>query len=586
MRIRFGALAVLLTVSACNGFVDEPAGSGGEPDEEAFSTGDSAVGEVFRVPANPLNVSLELASSSVTQTIGPDGGVIEVPLADGRVHSVEFEPATFLIDTEIVATLITGASGADGVDIETGLQLEPHGTVLANPATVSLELADPASSDLWAFSTLANGEQFYPTIGFAEGGRLEIPIIGFSSYEAGRATAEAVNSQLERSPVTSAGRRALGEMAVIFNQNPGMAIPEGLPDRVWDLLESWWENGIEPLAEEAVEDDVALMKLLYEAAWHNGVTQLLGTAEDSGMQRFADVAAFPIDRAIDRAIGRCKEEHRLGEIGYVLELEATRQLLGFAAEALDTDSIIAACARFRLVVESTITQEGSAQGVENESTSLVVGEIDPLYPLGALDPVLRSGFEFSIVGTGPLVYQVAEGTSSAEVGNGTCKATYTGGIDSEMMAVLQAVGQRPRRYGPWDVPEIYGKVEPPPDPLEPAETKLALDPGDPVEKATGSCPGFGESAVESATWDTLFAIRHVFDMVQGEDWAAVFGTTIDPEAILPEQTGFVLELDQFGGGRIYATGTWEGCDGGTATGGVSGETCERTFITLYHEPSP
>ena len=364
---------------------------------------------------------------------------------------------------------------------------------------------------------------------------------------------------------------------------------QGLPwDVILELREEWLEEGIRPLSEQAMSDDIAFLEFEYEVGLLtnlNAQLLLLGAPVGEGFfAEFVDLVGPPMESAMERALARCKTEHRLGELAYAAELEARLQLIGYPTRAVDFDSIVAGCARFRLVFESTITQEGTAEGVENRSTSFVVGEIDPLYPLEAATHILSSGPDLSLVGAGPLEYRVAEGTSTAELPGGTCEATYVSGVDSEMMAVLITVPVRPRKFGPWSVPEIHGKVSPPPDPPVLNEVRVALDPGDPIETITGSCPGFEGTGAESATWDTLFAIRHVMESVQRDQWASLFSATANPEAVIPEQTGFLLGLDQFTGGRIYSTGIWESCDGQTATGGVFGQTCERTFITLYHEP--
>ena len=592
-------LVVGLVAASCIG-----GGSDGAAPADAGSgvVGGPVVGvdvDLLSREADPLDVTLELEAESVTEAVGPEGGVVEMMNAEGLTLRLTVPEGAVVFPTEITMTPLADVVGT-GLGQGVGVQLEPHGLTLLRPATLTLELPEGRTIlDLWGISTLAGGEQvaLHPVLP-AGSGFVELPIFGFSSYGAypgGRKNAKDIAER----PVTSAGRRALGEVArlvqqalqeAIENRESGPAdwreyIPEG---RLLELWDDWISEGVRPLAEEALDDDIAFLQLRYEVSILLGVEenfQLMGPSTGQLAQIFK-LMTRPIENARDRAIERCKTEHRLDEFVYASELEAELQLMGEHRPwtPLDFESAYEACFRFRLTFESTITQEGAADGVENRSASFVVGEVEYLIPLAGVD--FLAGYPLDrAIGAGTLEYRMAEGTSVAELPGGTCEATIVGGEGSEMRAVLVEVALRPRKYGPWSVPEIYGPVDPPPDPPDPAVVTVALDPGDPIEKATGSCPGFGGSA-ESAIWDTVFAVRHVMDSIQGEAWAVRFGGELDPEAVVPEQTGFSLDLDEFEGGRIYATGSWEGCQGGAGEGGVSGETCERTFITLYHEPLP
>jgi len=57
-----------------------------------------------------------------------------------------------------------------------------------------------------------------------------------------------------------------------------------------------------------------------------------------------------------------------------------------------------------------------------------------------------------------------------------------------------------------------------------------------------------------------------------------------PSDDFPEDSGFVFYLSDFEGGRRYALQSIEECYQATGSDGGSGETCERTFFILYHEP--
>lgn len=552
--------------------------------------GSGEFSQVFSRPANPLNVHLALADASVVQVIGPKGGVIEVSIPDGRTHRVTFEPDTFLVDTEVTATGILGAEGMpEGVMIETGLQLEPHGTALGRPAMVSLELpSNTDTEDYIAFSTLANGEQVYPTIGSVNGGRLEIPIITFSTYDGGNTLAELEQVLREEHPVTSPGRRALAELASVLrelsNSQQAGETTEGLNDpRIVALLDSWWTQGIEPLANQALSDDVAMMKLAFEAALLQAVAQLLDATEFSNL--LSDVMSQPLLNAYDRSLIRCKKEHRLGEYRYLLNLVGEMQLHGVSDDDNDVFSDIVDCARFRLTLESTITQDGKSEATSNTQTLFLQGEIKDL---GIV--VLEQLYDPSETGTagGVLDYITAEGRSVLQGYQGECVVETKSGEGSYFEAMLQTVQQRPQKYGPWSVPEIYGKVEPPPDP-EPGLTIVAFDPGDPREVIAGDC--LGEKTSDTTDlWDQIFWFRHNSELLPQDVWSIFFGGggELDLEPMRPEETGFQFNLTlEDPPGRVYATYNIPEdkiCDKFTDNVGGSGENCERTVLTLYHDP--
>lgn len=529
-------------------------------------------------PPNPLDVDLELAAQPVVQTIGPEGGVIEVPVPDGRVHRVIFDPGTFLTPTEITATAVLGAEGMPpGTSIETGVQLEPHGLFLARPATVSLEL--PPGTDVRAygvFSTLANGEQAYPTFGMVEGNRINIRISTFSSYNGGQSSAEAEQSWRSNHPVTSAGRRAWAEIGAIVNQ--GGPLSDHL-SRLTELLNMWWRAGILPLAEDAKSDDIAMMKLAYEGLLYESTVQILGLFDDGDVPTLGDVAQLlqePILNAYDRSLKRCREEHRLGEASYLLDLEHWTLLFGMEGLLDGVTEDIKNCWTFRLTFESTITSEGHGSGMSGTANVSVRGEIENLY-------IDSSGVLKAFDGS--LEYVVAEGGATMKLPGGTCSAKVLGGRDTTMAAALSEVQIRPQKYGEWSVPEVFGYVPPPPDP-EPGETIILLDPGEPREVVEGSCPGLGNDTGLDDEWDGLFWGFHLQDVIDKELWDVLFGAYAgDGGDSLAADTGFSFNLQlATPPGDVYASYEFNDCF--ETSGDISGQTCERTVITLYHEPAP
>jgi hypothetical protein len=300
------------------------------------------------------------------------------------------------------------------------------------------------------------------------------------------------------------------------------------------------------------------------------------------VEEFADLFVPPAKAAYERALGRCKSEHRLGEMKYMLELEAQMQLLGSIWNP-DMFKDMWSCAQFRLMLESTITQEGKGEATTNTQLLFIRGEVEDL---SLIDLERLAGVEDSITDSGKLNYATAEGRSELQGISGSCVANTIGGQGSEMEAILLNVQQRPRKYGPWSVPEIYGEVPMPEDP-QPGKTTVAFDPGDPREKGSGDCLGM-ESGDTTDLWDQIFWLRHFKEEMSAVDWSLFFGNGSMSDEQPPIDTGFIFDLELMNPpGRIYAAyeipeeNRCDVFDDGLG----SGKNCERTFITLYHEPS-
>ncbi|GEM_PF-6939477 len=602
-RVTAWAAVMAVVVAACGGpsGVGRVAGEGGVETAGGStvaapqgSSGD--VVELLTRPADPLDVTLVTDGEPVTVTVGPDGGTVEVTSAAGLTHRLEIPEGALPAETEIT---LTPLGGAEELGTGAGIQLEPHGLLFLRAATLTLDLPDGTDPvDLVGVSTLAEGEQaarypFVPT----DDGDLETRIGGFSTYGAYPSFPD------ETRPVTSIGRRVVAEVARIWQtallaasrKDPPPTLDEiidTLPiDRMRELHDQWVELGLVPLAEKAENDDIALLELFYEVEQLFALQafyQLLAIVSEREVdfpEEAMMIVTGPIPAAIDRALDRCKNEHRIGEYVWVTNLIGYGQVFGLPLGYEDYQEWLQECGRFRLVFESTITSRDRFGPFEADFTGFVVGEIEDLYPLETTIT--------DYIGIGPLEYQVAKGSGAIQIVDDVCTGTYEGGVDSEILAHIADLPARPQKYGPWSVPHLVGPVPPPPDPPVDQTTIVLIDPGDPKERhvmrgGSDVCDQLA-GTTESTVWKAEFRLSHVFDIVDDRSLyyqlfqEAYEGFLETGEATNQDRTFgelYELALDDFRGGRIYATGTWEGCSRDTK----DSRSCERTFITLYHEP--
>lgn len=591
------AAALLLGISAAcstsapKALPTDPGQSASQPEQAPV---DAAVTQqieaLLGAATNPLDITLILQESDAAgDEVGPEGGTIQITTAGGATIRLSIPENALAQPVTIRMIPVERAVGLpfEG-GIAVGVELEPNGLSLMVPATLTFELPeDIPPKDAWGVSTLAGGEQaaVYPAV--VRGSSAELTLTGFSGYNValGRQGAEA----LEERPVTSIGRRAIAYLEMIRHAAGARANESGLlefTDEEWRdleaLAEQWKASGLEALRAGALADDVQFLRFTYELRLMLNVDYMLQAYYGESLWEANELTSpweEPADRAIERATERCKTEHRFGELDWILELVQQKQLWGIDSDSTDFFEARRTCAVFRLSFESTITQRGTGEVTTNDQLMFLSGEVFDLVPDEYLlqDPDPINGPT-----TGALSYLAASGRSELRGASGVCAADTVGGIDSKMKVRLVDFQARPRRYGPWSAPEIYGRqAKPPGDPLD-GTTRILFDPGDPLEQLHGDCLG-DDPTVEVALWDGIFWLNHFSAVLEPAIWTTFLGDGGEPSDELAEDAGFNFELTEFEGGTVYATLTFDECQT-TSGSGYSGATCERSFFVLYHEP--
>ena len=103
------------------------------------------------VPAGtPATVSATLdMAHQASASIGPSGGTLQVNDAQGNRYTLTIPANALITSSTIVMTAVSSAAGFPAPGLLTGVQLEPDGLVLLQPATLKIDLAGPEPAGVY-----------------------------------------------------------------------------------------------------------------------------------------------------------------------------------------------------------------------------------------------------------------------------------------------------------------------------------------------------------------------------------------------------------------------------------------------------
>ena len=409
--------------------------------QEGPETFDAATSEerlaLLTAEPNPLNVALVLEEATASELeIGPEGGTVEAITGDGAVYRLLIPEGALVRPTTIHMIPVESAGDLPfSGGVVAGVELEPGGLSLLVPATLSFELPeDLPLEEIWGVSTLAAGEQaaLYPF--FYNDSSAQMIIGGFSAKIISQGSIEDAQA-LARRPVTASGRRVVSEAALILKEaalaqqedpenwksNPYLA-------EIQRLASQWEEQIVKGLRERALMDDIEFLRFGYELDRMLELEGIIQAELEEGLwsgQEILQLWEQPAEKAIERALERCKTEHRIGEIDWIGDLVGRTQQLGGEGGDIGIIEARRACGVFRLSFQSTISQQGSSSVTSNELVLFVGGEIPEIFPDSYifLDDQLSDKPAF-----GAIDYLEARGTSELRGADGSvCMATTAGG---------------------------------------------------------------------------------------------------------------------------------------------------------------
>lgn len=343
----------------------------------------------FTLPEpNPASAEITLNSDGTTiQTIGPDGGVIEILSADGWDYRFSIPKGFLVSETEITMTPISRLTSPMLKTFTAGVHFEPDGLVL--PGVAWLEITGDVKGDkLIGLTYEGDGDEFAFNWAEVKGSTIRIPITHFSGAGAGTPAPGGA----ERSPSNS--MRAMGQaLAKAYIDNEMNCIGEDHP--LGEIVVEWYqgifESMIEPKLEAAVENDLLLSEaitiVIEWRAWRQHASNILcpriteALENVPGEEQANKLIASGLVNAIDKAAHYCAIAHDLGETKHIWAWYAASQLL-FDDETLDlqrqAQQRIEGCLTFELEFESVV----EVYEYTNSMTfsALMKSKIKPLYP--------------------------------------------------------------------------------------------------------------------------------------------------------------------------------------------------------------
>jgi hypothetical protein len=413
-RVAGPLLLVLLPLSACNGDVARTGGP-----------------EWLRSSPEPVQLALTLDSArATTRIITPRGGSITVTASDGTRYRLRIPRDALLGNAEITMTPVASVRGLPlGGGGLAAVQLEPDGLRLMQPATLSIDSDHEVPiEEQVAYGFFGDGEDahLYPLE--MDGRRIEMKLLHFSGYGFGRAAPDDPGRRMLRR-AASYEARVSAELAEAIGAERSRQILGTSDPAAFDLGEmssrvfiDYYDEILRPMMTAAESDErLAECCLTRYFSWMRQII-LLGGAPDpgdpatgSGTVEPGTVAAelrrridegnasaeriwnHAYEKAREREIRLCREEHDFASIQRLLSVHRSMILLGLLPEGSGADifDAIADCLNFEVEFRSIFDNRGPA-GVQfyYHVSSRVTVEVSPVH-----------GPENGALGSAPLEYQ-------------------------------------------------------------------------------------------------------------------------------------------------------------------------------------
>jgi hypothetical protein len=160
--------------------------------------------DIYSAPANPVTVTptLDTAHAATQIITAASGGTITATGADGSVFTLVLPANAILTDKPITMTPISSLAGVpSGSTFAAGVQLEPDGMALQQPATLTIQPATsiPAGQQS-AFTYSGSGQDFHPyPLQLTTG--LTLQVLHFSGPHVGKRVTFGTPIQLPTTPL-------------------------------------------------------------------------------------------------------------------------------------------------------------------------------------------------------------------------------------------------------------------------------------------------------------------------------------------------------------------------------------------------
>jgi len=297
------------------------------------------------------------------------GGTVTATGADGTVFTLEI-PASSLVAPETV-TLVP-VSSIDRFPFSGGLiagvEIEPEGLRLLEPATLSIRPAVPRPvTRTLTYAYGRRGEDFilYPRLN-EDPTVVQVPLLHFSGYGAGEGGAGDAAEQVDRTSTDVLAPYVQRYANELFLKILGQITQDELNARAVDIFADAFREVAEPLLASAKEScDRAEIDLACRVAFAIvRYIQIYGLAEDPALEgltsRAFDAARDILTSCIQKAFDRCVANTDPFEATLMLYIAQQLQVFGVDDPYLTTfieGGLLERCLRFEIDFQSKIVDE-------------------------------------------------------------------------------------------------------------------------------------------------------------------------------------------------------------------------------------
>ena len=479
-----------------------------------------------------INVTPALdAAHKVTATIPPKGGSLALTDAKGNKFTLTFPPNAVMASQAVTMTAVSSLAGLPaGGTFAVGVQLDPDGLVLYQPATLTIEPVAPIAPDaLMPLGWHGAGQGLYLNLVDSKASKLTMQLLHFSGAGLGSGSDGYLTSQLQN--IADVQDLTSSQASYWINKARSQELlgqdDSAAMERALEILEESYVD-IEHLMQLGLEsgDDSVLRCGALHAVEYERQRQLLGASSDGETSTLNSFLSSALTRVQQHALEKCQSTHDPLAGLDLLGFERQAQLLGLStALGGDVISVLNQCAPNPTLIYSADANGNDkvTTGPANANLSLDAKTTANLTLTGTVPPsgLAYDGtgdgtLSYKLAGSGPLKYSAwaVSGQSSA-AGVGIVCTASPGATTPSTLTVQSPKSEIKYQFTPKYNPQapisggngatlaqycpVYDK--------SPTEVTLALDIGSPVDNASISCVGQSTSVETDWALDAWKALH-------------------------------------------------------------------------------
>ena len=317
-------------------------------------------------------------SRAATRVVGPSGATLSAAGADGTVYTLALPKDAVLGDTEITMTPLASVEGHPlDRGFAGGVQLGPEGLQLRLPATLTVQPPQPlAPEQVTALGYEGTGNDLHLFPGLVDGTAIKLYVSHFSGVVVGLASLTR-QEELAKARVESAQAGYERDAAAIINEGrrEGRGFDDpALRSSLVATFKAQYNNLIGPELDAAQTDDSKFYSSLRALIAWDRTVGLLGLTSCGFLSSSGCGTSDPfrpefvhagerwrkvVRNAYVKAYQRCRDEFDPRYANRILAITREAALLGLEIGDLgDT----AACLKFELQIDTTVTREERADG--------------------------------------------------------------------------------------------------------------------------------------------------------------------------------------------------------------------------------